>query len=128
MVKMTNWRYEFRKLQLVNEKLKQRIKQLRALKCPPISDGDTCICPIEEQAKRIQELEADIKIKQSVCETIEKEVTEINKKLKKRIGELEGENKSLTEFAEEAWMQSGYHGCFTDWLEQEAPKFKFEPS
>ena len=33
------------------------VKQLRALKCPPISDGDTCICPIEElegEAERLK--------------------------------------------------------------------------
>jgi hypothetical protein len=26
---------------------------LRALKCPPISDGDSCICPIEELMESI---------------------------------------------------------------------------
>jgi hypothetical protein len=36
-------------------------------------------------------LEADLKIKQSVCETIEREVTKINKALKKRTKELETE-------------------------------------
>lgn len=70
-------------------KAKERIKEietenqkLRELKCPPISDGDTYICPIKA-------LEADLKIKQSVCETIKKEVTEINKKLKERNKNLE---------------------------------------
>lgn len=107
---MTNWRYEFRKLQPINEKLKKRIeeletenKKMKELKCPPIESGDTCICPIEELESML----------------IKKD---------EQIAELEAENKSLTEFAEEAWTQSGYHGCFTDWLEQEAPKFKFEPS
>ena len=46
----------------------------------------TSINKLQEQIKN---LEADIKIKQSVCETIEKELTEINEKLKKQIEELE---------------------------------------
>ena len=30
-------------------------KKLRAMKCPPISDGDTCICPIEELEAKLKE-------------------------------------------------------------------------
>lgn len=44
----------------------------------------------------IEELEADIKIKQGVCETIEKEVTAINEKLKERINALESKPASVT--------------------------------
>ncbi len=33
------------------------VKQLRALKCPPISDGDTCICPIEELEDEVERYE-----------------------------------------------------------------------
>lgn len=39
----------------INEKLKTENKQLRELKCPPISDGDTCICPIEELEGKLKE-------------------------------------------------------------------------
>ena len=41
---------------LLNE-AEDEIKVLRAIKCPPISEGDTCICPIEQQAEQIIELE-----------------------------------------------------------------------
>ena len=30
------------------KQLEAENKKLRAIKCPPISDGDSCICPIEE--------------------------------------------------------------------------------
>lgn len=40
---------------------------------------DPCI------GERIEELEADAKIRQSVCDTIEKEVTKINEKLKEEL-------------------------------------------
>ncbi len=47
---------------------------------------DICIGEkLERQAERIKRLEADLKIKQSVCETIEKEVTAINKELEAEI-------------------------------------------
>ena len=45
----------YENLSLENLELKERIgelelenKKLRSIKCPPISDGDSCICPIEE--------------------------------------------------------------------------------
>lgn len=50
---------------------------------------DPCI------GERIEELEADAKINQSVCDTIEKEVTKINEKLKVQIKELKQENRLL---------------------------------
>lgn len=39
------------------EALEAENKQLRAIKCPPISEGDVCICLIEKQAERIKALE-----------------------------------------------------------------------
>ncbi len=51
MVRMTDWRYEFRKLQLINEKLKQRTKELK-LDC---GQQATKICVLN---LRIKELEA----------------------------------------------------------------------
>jgi len=44
----------------INEKLKAENKKLRAIKCPPISEGDSCICPIEELEERIEVLEAGL--------------------------------------------------------------------
>lgn len=49
----------------------------------------------KQQAKRIAELEADAKIKQSVCDTIVKEVTEINEKLKTELTESNKQNERL---------------------------------
>lgn len=37
------------------------IDRLRALKCPPISDGDTCICPIEELEAQLTAKDEEIK-------------------------------------------------------------------
>lgn len=39
------------------KELKAENKQLRAIKCPPISDGDTCICPIEELEEALNKAE-----------------------------------------------------------------------
>ena len=35
-------------------RLQAENKKLREIKCPPISDGDSCICPIEELEGRIK--------------------------------------------------------------------------
>jgi len=50
----------------------------------------TVVCPAC-LLERIAELEADAKIKQSVCETIEKEVTILNDKLKEQVKKLGAE-------------------------------------
>ena len=52
MVKMTDWRYEFRKLQLINEKLKQRIKKLK-LDC---GQQATKICVLNLRIKELEEI------------------------------------------------------------------------
>lgn len=36
------------------EQQDERIMALRKTKCPPISEGDSCICPIEELEERIK--------------------------------------------------------------------------
>ncbi len=45
----------------------EEVKQLRAIKCPPISDGDTCICPIVELEGEVEQLKAKIEAKCGTC-------------------------------------------------------------
>ena len=44
------------------ESLQDRVEELRKLKCPPISDGDTCICPIKELEQKVEEAERIIEV------------------------------------------------------------------
>jgi hypothetical protein len=37
------------------DRLTAELKKLRQTKCPPIADGDTCICPIEELEEELKE-------------------------------------------------------------------------
>ena len=41
-------------IKLCYECLEAENLQLRAMKCPPISDGDSCICPIEELEEKLK--------------------------------------------------------------------------
>ena len=40
--------------------LGKEIQTLRALKCPPISDGDTCICPIVELEEKLATAQGEV--------------------------------------------------------------------
>ncbi len=43
-------------LEKATKHLRTQLATLRTLKCPPISDGDTCICPIEEAEGEVERL------------------------------------------------------------------------
>lgn len=64
------------------KQLQAEIKQLRSLACPPIRDGDTCICPIVE-------LEAECARWQALFEIIAKHISKT--KLRKAYEELKVE-------------------------------------
>jgi len=53
------------------DRLEAENKKLREIKCPPISDGDTCICPIEELEARIKELKKMISLASAYYENDE---------------------------------------------------------